>query len=382
MAESASNDGNTQQSDTYWVGSVGFGPGKAVTGKQDRLGLGAGTGFEPQIGNLDHSTWKQPEFKGNMPRYAVLGWKSVDEQGRMPPGMRNFGKLPPGVTPGIAPSDRERMRFCGAVHTVAAGDHPPNSNYLGRFWENFMTMKQYSLLWIPQYILAARNKLSLFDTEPRYHLRLPPVTPIWDCHVNDVWCTAHADKRAMVERRVDHNIVKIIAQRLETCHKAAVGDEHKFTAKQFAHEYFCGDLDETLKEVEGAYELKWGRLPYRKIEYQLGKLAYMKQKNRYIEDRFRYRMMKNVGAAPNYDAFEAAQENPRIVDGPDRWVHHDRRWRNHEYWPEHIWRRTLGGIFNPTEFDHRNARPTWSMDEALQVEAAKRAKMRAAAEEE
>lgn len=187
-----------------------------------------------------------------------------------------------------------------------------------------------------------------------------------------------------MERRLDHNIVKILANRLQICHRNATGEEYKYAAKQFAYEYFCGNLDEAVKEAEAAFELKWGKLPLRRPEYQIGKMAYFKQKNRYIEDRFRHRMMENVGASGDYDAFTASKQNPRVIEGMDRTVHYakaDNYYDVHEGWVVKWWRMTFGAYKDPTWDQQTFGHPKWSMDEALMKEAEKRKKMRDAAAE-
>lgn len=374
-----------QAENVDWVGCVGYGKGTSVKTPQKDRGLGGGTGFEPKIGNLDKSTWKVPENKGWMTSFPTLGWESVDEEGRLPPGKVPFGKLPPGVTPAVSPLDRERHRFYGSVHTMSDGSYPANTTMFFRMWENIMSVNGWWFSHVPNKMREVYHHLQVFDSQPRYHIKLPVVTPLWDCHVNDVWCTAHADRRALIERRIDHNVVKILQTRLEVCHSNAVGEENKKTAKNFAFEYFCGDLDEAVKEAEAAYELKWGRLPMRRPEYQIGKMAYFKQKNRYIEDRFRHRMMENVGAAPNVDAFTVSGRNPRIVEGPDRTVHYaksDNVYDVHEGWVKKWWTMTFGMLRKPIWYNRTHAHPKWDMDEALMLEAAKRKKMRAAAEED
>jgi hypothetical protein len=371
----------SEKKPVYWVGNVGVGPGEPVTHPQTELGLGTNTGNPPKIGNFDKSLWKTPEFKGNFHRYPTLGWASIDLDGKLPPYKKPFGPLPPGVTPAVSPLDRERLRRDGAVYTVSDGKYGQNPNLHSRIFESIMTANAGYLLYLSGFWKNLYHSLQIYPTEPRYHIRLPPVTPIWDCHVNDVWCVAHADKRATVERRIDHNTVKLIQNRLTSCHRAATGQEHKNTAKQYAYEYLCGELDETLKETEAAFELKWGRLPYRRPEHQLGKFVYLKQKNRYIEDRFRHRMMENVGASYNYDAFTASGQNPKIVDGPDRVVNYNKAVNNMDKWYEWLYRWTIGSLKSPVQHEYDRQFPTWSMDEALMIEAKKRRKMRLALEE-
>lgn len=87
---------------------------------------------------------------------------------------------------------------------------------------------------------------------------------------------AHADRRANIERRVDHNIVTVLQNRLNICHQNASHQENQKWAKNYSYEYFCGELDETVREAEAAFELKWGKLPYRRPEHQMGKLAYLR----------------------------------------------------------------------------------------------------------
>lgn len=84
------------------VGTVKYGKGVANPVPQ-KLGMGVGVGTEPKVGNLDKSTWQVPEFKGNFTKWPALGWHSVNEEGQLPPGMNNFGALPPGVKPSISP---------------------------------------------------------------------------------------------------------------------------------------------------------------------------------------------------------------------------------------------------------------------------------------
>lgn len=117
----------------------------------------------------------------------------------------------------------------------------------------------------------------------------------------------------------------------------------------------------------------------RRPEYQIGKMAYFKQKNRYIEDRFRHRMMANVGASGNYDAFTASGQNPRVIEGPDRTVHyaHSNNIDDvHEGWVKKWWEFTVGSLKKAAWYDRTHAHPKWSMDEALMVEAEKRKRMR------
>lgn len=135
-----------------------------------------------------------------------------------------------------------------------------------------------------------------------------------------------------------------------------------------------------MREAEAAFELKWGKLNYKRPMFQIGKLAYFKQKNRYIEDRFRHRMMANLGVMPNYDEFTASGTDPTVVDGPDKWVNHD-RWENgHETWLG--WFARVGlDITEPMDVrDRMAAVPKWDMDEALFIEAKKRKKLREAEE--
>jgi len=267
---------------------------------------------------------------------------------------------------------------------MSDGSYPENKVGFWRGFEKLMSQQSYFAESFPYKLRELYNSVQMFPTTPRYHIRLPPITPLWDCHVNDVWCTAHADRRALIERRIDYNAMRILVNRLQVCHRHAVGEENKRTAKQFSYEYFCGDLDEAVKEAEAAFELKWGRLPMRRPEYQIGKMAYFKQKNRYIEDRFRHRMMANVGAAPNYDAFTASGRNPAVIEGPDRTVQYaksDNIYDIHEGYIMKWWRFTFGAIKEASWWNNTHAHPKWDMDEALLIEAKKRKKLRDAAAE-
>ena len=117
--------------------------------------------------------------------FPIAGWRSVDEEGRLPPGQNQFQQLPPGVRPAVSPEDKERLLLSGDVVTVPKGESiPKNTDPYYRIidWKNDW------LHWVnaklPDKMRQVYNSLSLFPTEPNYHVRLPEIKDIWDCDVD------------------------------------------------------------------------------------------------------------------------------------------------------------------------------------------------------
>lgn len=293
--------------------------------------------------------------------FPVAGWRSVDEQGRLPPGQKPLVRLPPGVTPAISPEDKERRLLQADIVTVPRSfeDYPDP-------WVS-VVQKKNDLLWycferIPDKMRQAYNSMSLFDTEAMYHIRMKDVTPIWECDLTDTLCAYNADRRAVAERRVEHSMVKVIAARLQACHRNVAHMEACQLEKNFAYDVQCGPLEETLREMEASFELKWGQIGSINPTMNLGRRAYYKQKNRYIEDRFRHRMMANVGAQPNVT--DVSEEGRWTIDGVDE--------RNYTPW------RTLSldGHCGMNNWDFPDPRK-WDLNDALLKEAQKRQKLAA-----
>jgi len=313
----------------------------------------------------------------HMPYFPIAGWRSVDEEGRLPPGQNQFQQLPPGVKPAVSPEDKERLLLSGDVVTVPKGESiPKNTDPYYRIidWKNDW------LHWVnaklPDKMRQVYNSLSLFPTEPNYHVRLPEIKDIWDCDVDDIMCIAAADRRAVVERKVDYHVLKTIAQRLTQCHRSVGNQEIVTLYRNEAYDVQCGPLEETLRECEAAFELKWGRLYSNNPHMNLSRRCYMKQKNRYIEDRFRHRMMENVGYKPNTD--EVSKEGRWRVDGVD-----DRMFTKYSFAPKIFWNGNIptlqweGHTCYPFDFPEERM---WDMKDALLKEAAKRQKANAADE--
>jgi len=307
------------------------------------------------------SEYKKPANPEWMITFPTLGWRSVDEQGKLPPGQREFVPLPPGVKPAISPQDKERMVQQGRVITGPV-EFPTSFGLVARANEALCTWKFTRLDEWPRYMRETYNKLSLFDTEPRYHVPLSFMTDIWDCEVADAWCTRMADRRAMVERKIDWHIMRTLFKRLHDCKQASTYGELQDLSINFSYEYFCGDLDETLRETEAAYELKWGKIFDRHSSWKMARLAYFKQKNRYIEDRFRHRMMANVDAKVNMD--NLSYNTWKTIDGPDQRMINSRTDKgpgHKDYWDM---------------FDSYENKRNWDIDTALLKEAEKRRKAR------
>lgn len=297
--------------------------------------------------------------------FPMAGWRSVDEEGRMPPGQKPFVRLPPGVTPAISPEDRERRLLTADVVTV-----PRQFEAQVDPWFRIVQSKN-DLLWyvferLPDKMRQAYNSMSLFDTEPMYHIRMKDVTPIWECEVTDIMCAYNADRRAVAERRVEHAMVRTIAMRLQSCHRNVAHQEACQLEKNYAYDVQCGPLEETLREMEAAFELKWGQIGSINPTMNLSRRAYYKQKNRYIEDRFRHRMMANVGAKPNES--EVSEKGRWTIDGTDE--------RNYTPWRTF----SLDGHVGLNNMDFADPRK-WDLNDALLKEAQKRQRAAAAAEE-
>jgi len=310
---------------------------------------------------------KKPEW---MPWFPMAGWRSVDEQGRLPPGQKPFKRLPPGVVPAISPEDKERKIISGNVVTVPRPEHLPDQQdpaFALMEWRVDKLWKVFNR--IPDKMRQIYNSCSLFDTEPMYHIPQKPVRPVWECDINDIICVAEADRRALSDKRVEYTMLKTMNIRLESCARETCAHEMIQLHKNEGYDVQCGPLEQTLREMEAAYELKWGKLQCTAPVLNMAKLVYMKQKNRYIEDRFRHRMMANVGAKPNQDS--VTPEGRWRIDGPD----------TRPYDPD--WDKMKKGDFSDIHlqiFDFAERRK-WDKDEAMRVEAEKRYRAKKAAEE-
>jgi len=291
----------------------------------------------------------------------MQGWRSVDERGRLPPGQKPFKHLPQGVKPAISPEDRERRTINGNVVTVPTADAvPPCNDPMFAVAEARTDWTWYNWVRLPDLMRKFYNSCSLFETEPMFHIPQKPVTPIWDCELTDPICSAEANRRAMHDKKVEYLMLKTMSLRLDSCHRETCAHEMIQYNRNEAYDVQCGPLEQTLREMEAAYELKWGRLNSVAPHLNLAKLAYMKQKNRYIEDRFRHRMMANVGAKPNQDT--VSPEGRWRVDGIDE----------REYHPEYDhWKKGELNKIHMASMDFADA-PKWSKEEALAKEAEKR----------
>jgi len=311
------------------------------------------------------------EKREHMDYFPIPGWRSCDEQGRLPPGQKQFVHLPPGVKPVVSPEDKERLLQMGDVVTVPKADSIPKNTdpwYRVIDWKNdwlhFMNSR------VADGIRKVYNGCSLFDTEPNFHVRLPKITDIWDCDVDDLMCQAAADRRAVVERKVEFMMLKTIALRLENCHRSVGHQEIVQMYRNEAYDIQCGPLEETLREMEAAFELKWGRLYSLNPHMNLSRKVYMKQKNRYVEDRFRHRMMENVGYKPNTD--EITEKGRWRIEDVD-----DRMFTKYSTFPKIFWNGAVptlqweGHTCYPFDFPEERM---WDMKDALLKEAQKRYK--------
>lgn len=294
-----------------------------------------------------------------METFPFPGWRSVNEKGQLPPGTKPFGKLPPGVTPAIQPEDRERLIHRGDIVTV-----PTNIEPNKEFWSSGLDKKNDWLIFgwtnVVNNIRQMYNSFQLFDTEPCYHIRPNKIPDIWDCDVTDVLCHGEADRRAVNDQKVEFYMIRTISSRLATCHRQTSAMEYCEKARNMAYDVQCGALEETLREMEAAFELKWGRINRLNIHMHLGRAAYFKQKNRYIEDRFRHRMMENVGAKANTDFM--TEDSRWRIDGPDQ-REFDPTTQKSVTETHHVW----GDFANPRK---------WNLDQAMLIEANKRRKAR------
>jgi len=310
----------------------------------------------------------KPEW---MEWFPMPGWRSVDEKGRLPPGQRPFKRLPPGVKPAISPEDKERKTIFGNVVTVTkASEIPAQNDPMFAIAETRTDWFWHITNRLPDKIRKWYNSCAIFDTEPMYHIPQVPVTPIWDCDINDTICAADADRRALSDKRVEFTMLKTMATRLESCHRETCAHELIQEYRNEGYDIQCGPLEQTLREMEAAYELKWGRINSIAPILNMAKLTYMKQKNRFIEDRFRHRMMANVGAKPNEDT--VSEKNRWRIDGPDE----------RPYDPD--FDKIKKGDFSDVHLTHFDfaEKAKWDKEAALQVEAEKRYKAAKAAAEE
>merc|ERR1712080_202073 len=115
------------------------------------------------------------------------------------------------------------------------------------------------------------------------------------------------------ERKIDYNICKVLFQRVRACKSTESAKIMRYEARSYGIEYFCGDIMEAANESYAAYMLKWSDVELRRPLFDVATQALFKQKNRYIEDRFRKRMMANVGATPH--ATTNSDTAMKIVDG-------------------------------------------------------------------
>ena len=89
------------------------------------------------------------------------------------------------MKPAVSPEDKERMLQMGDVVTVPKGESiPKNTDPWYRLidwkndWLHFMNSRT------ADQIRKVYNGMSLFGTEPNYHVRLAKLTDIWDCDVD------------------------------------------------------------------------------------------------------------------------------------------------------------------------------------------------------
>jgi len=301
-----------------------------------------------------------------MDDYPCRGWRSVDEKGRFPPGQRKMCKLPEGVKPVTSPSDKEKMSWWGEVITVPVTDSIPKPTP-GWPWildtgRNYTTWMMEEL---PRKVRKFYLSMQMFDTEPYYHVKRPDTTPIWDCPVNDTLCATAANRKANADRRVEWNMIRLLQTRLRNCRANTVYREESPYGCNEGYEVLCGPLEETIKEMQAAFELKWGNIQSIYPNANLAQRAYMKQKNRFIEDRYRHRMMENMGADSNFStvADSVSGQSPRwTIDGLDqRYIDCD--WGK-SIWDIHI---AVKGDFEPGK--------TFDIERARAIETATKIKM-------
>merc|ERR1712066_179735 len=191
----------------------------------------------------------------------------------------------------------------------------------------------------------------MFDTEPYYHIPTPKVTPIWECPVNDAMCAHSANRQANRDRRVDWNMIRIMQSRLRSCnHFTTAREESPYNINE-GYEVLCGPLEETIREMQAAFELKWGNIQSIFPNENLAQRAYMKQKNRHIEDRFRHRMMEHVGGTFNVDTI--TEKDRWVVDGlnnrPMDWNY------GKSIWDIHLGQKEYGDFPKARTFDIEGA---------------------------
>lgn len=294
-----------------------------------------------------HGSPQNPVYMDDVP---CRSWRSVDGSGLFPPGQKPFGQLPPGVKPVTSPDDKEKMHWWGEVITVPTGEGIPKPQ-VGWPWilENGANMMTYALDTLPRQIRKGYLNMQWFDTEPYFHIPKAPIIPIWECPVNDSICARAADRRANSDRRVEWNMLKIMAQRLRHCQgNTMIKESESPYSKNEGYEVLCGPLEETIREMQAAFELKYGNTQSINPNYNLSRRIYMKQKNRFIEDRYRYRTMEHVGGTYNTDTIT---EN-------NRWVIDDIDQRpldflmNKKFYDKHIGLKPDGGDFpKPKRYD-------------------------------
>jgi len=267
-----------------------------------------------------------------MKDYPVRGWRSVDEKGRFPPGQRKMTTLPDGVKPVTSPDDKEKLSWWGEVVTVTKTIPKATAGWPW-FMEKGTDWSHFCLEEIPRYVRKFYLSMQMFDTEPYYHIRRPETTPIWDCPVNDTLCATAANRKANADRRVEWNMIRLLQSRLRNCRINTMSREESPYGSNESYETLCGPLEETLKEMQAAFELKWGNIESIFPNANLAQRAYMKQKNRFIEDRYRHRMMENVGATTDYNTVPDSQDSKDI-----RWTIQglDQRFLDYN-WGKSIW---------------------------------------------
>jgi len=169
---------------------------------------------------------------------------------------------------------------------------------LTQFMNLVLTSTKNSLFGVVRGIAETESA----DAGRWYHYNQRKVPGLWECETTDTPCMYEAEMAFIRNREIDRQILGVLEERLRVCWASQEAPWHADDTNVDA----CGEISMFKRQAEMNYATKYKSLP----EYgmQCSK-ALMKQKNRYIEQRWlerqgrSYTELQNMLAEPISAAF-------------------------------------------------------------------------------